>query len=90
MLLEEHVLEWEDEWEVHDEQNDVELELSMLLDEHGFEWEVHDEQHNVELFERQLDEKLHGELIEVLQDWMLPDEQLEPLLLETSLDEQLE
>ena len=54
---------------------------------HGLEWEVHDEQHDVELFDRQLDEKLHdimldedeeGEFIEVLQDWMLPDEQLEP------------
>ena len=69
----------------------LELELSMLLEEHGLEWEdeweVHDEQHDVELFDRQLDEKLHdimldededGELIEVLQDWMLPDEQLEP------------
>ena len=48
---------------------------------------MHDEQHDVELFDGQLSEKLHdimldededGELIEVLQDWMLPDEQLEP------------
>ena len=62
----------------------------MLLEEHGLEWEddwVHDKQHDVEVFDGQLDEKLHdimlhddenGELIEVLQDWMLPEEQLEP------------
>ena len=68
----------------------LEHELSMLMEEHGLkwkdEWEVHDEQHDVEIFDRQLSEKLYdimlddcedGELIEVLQDWMLPDEQRE-------------
>ena len=36
-----------------------------------------------------LDDDEDGELIEVLQEWMLPDEQLEQYFLEISLDEQL-
>ena len=69
----------------------LQLELSMLLEEDVIkwedEWEVHDKQHDVELFDGQLDEKEHdilldddedGELVEVLQDWELPDEQHEP------------
>ena len=59
----------------------LQLELSMLLEEYSLifedEREVHDKQHDVELFDGQLDEKEHdilldddenGELVEVLQD----------------------
>ena len=69
----------------------MQLELSMMLEEHVLEceddWEGHDKQHDVELFDGQLDEKQldimlddaeDGQLVEVLQDWELPDKQHEP------------
>ena len=54
----------------------------MLLEEHKllweYDWEVHDEHHDVEFFDDiMLDEDEDGEFIEVLQDWMLPDEKLD-------------
>ena len=50
MLLEEHILEWEDEWEVHDEQNDVEL----------FDGQLDEKQHDI-----MLDNDENGEPVEV-------------------------
>ena len=60
----------------------LQLELSMLLEEHDLlwedEWEVHDKQHDVDLFDDiMLDEDVDGDPIEVLLDWVLPEEQLE-------------
>ena len=52
MLLEEHELLWEDDWEVHDKQHDVELFDDIMLDEDVdgelievlLDWELPEEQ----------------------------------------------
>ena len=51
MLLEEHVIKWEDEWEVHDKQHDFEL----------FDGQLDEQLHDI-----MLDEEEDGEFIEVL------------------------